>query len=253
VDNHYYYIFYFCFFSPCFDKTTIYDMVQYIRSDKTTASMRDKINIILFQRFQPIVHRMVYDFTAHHQYKCKRIDKEELFHYGCTGLYHAVRKYKGTQPFFPYAKLYIRGQLYTCLTNRHPISTINKKERRKRKTSEQLSQELINPIKDNSYLGRRTNIESSHINPAHTHTTENNHLSCDHNRLHYSHIWQYIQTLPLFVQRIFYYKYDYFLQVIRTNKHIAELMCTSEEYVRQTLRENIVDVIYNSSLSFTLQ
>lgn len=218
-------------------KTQLFDMVQYIKSPETTPSMREKVNLILFERFQPLVHKMVYDFTKFHKRKCKHVSKTELFNYCCTGLFHAVRKYKGVQPFYPYASLYIRGQLYTCITNNHPISKKTKTHRRKRRL--QIDQPYQNPystIYENAYLGTRTFITSP--------------ISQSPTRLQYHYIWERIHSLPLFVQRIFHYKYDYFLQIIRSNQDVAILMCTSEEYVRQMLRENIIRVIYNSTIEY---
>jgi hypothetical protein len=42
-------------------------------------------------------------------------------------------------------------------------------------------------------------------------------------------------SLTPFLKRIFYLKYNIDFKPIRSNRHIAELMCCSEEYIRKSL------------------
>ena len=51
----------------------------------------------------------------------------------------------------------------------------------------------------------------------------------------YGEIWNEINELDPFVKRCIYLKYDYDFKKIRSNKHVAELMCCSEENIRKRL------------------
>ncbi len=47
-------------------------------------------------------------------------------------------------------------------------------------------------------------------------------------------------NLNLLKKKIFYYKFDFKLNKIRSNYRISQLMCCSEEYVRRILKEKIL-------------
>ena len=51
---------------------------SYIKSPETSDSMRQKVNIILFQRHIPLVNKKVNNFKKFHYQKCKHIDKDYL-------------------------------------------------------------------------------------------------------------------------------------------------------------------------------
>ena len=56
-------------------------------------------------------------------------------------------------------------------------------------------------------------------------------------------LWIKIENLDPFLKRIFYLKYDFEFNIIRSNKHISELMCCSEENIRKNLVKTIKGII----------
>jgi DNA-directed RNA polymerase sigma subunit (sigma70/sigma32) len=52
-------------------------------------------------------------------------------------------------------------------------------------------------------------------------------------------MWEKINKLDAFSKRIMYLKYDNEFNKIRSNKIIGELMCCSEENIRQNLRKTL--------------
>jgi hypothetical protein len=61
----------------------------------------------------------------------------------------------------------------------------------------------------------------------------------------YKNLWEKINNVDLFSKKIIYLKYDYEFNKIRSNKHISELMCCSEENVRKNLVKTIIKITKN--------
>ena len=61
----------------------------------------------------------------------------------------------------------------------------------------------------------------------------------------YKNLWEKINNIDLFSKRIIYLKYDFEFNKIRSNKHISELMCCSEENIRKKLVETIQKLVLN--------
>jgi hypothetical protein len=61
----------------------------------------------------------------------------------------------------------------------------------------------------------------------------------------YLEIWNKINKLDFFTRQMFYYKFDFYFNKIRSNKHISELMCCSEENVRKNLVKTIIKITKN--------
>ena len=210
------------------------DLQYYVSSNKTTPSMRKKAQCILFHRHLPLVYSKVSNFRSFHRRKCKHIVKDDLLFYGYKGLYNCVQNYNGRSNFVKFASIYINGALYTGLTAHTPISKQSKKERGKA---------YIRNYNDdnhkNIYLNTRDYLK-----------TNIHHQKFDH-FYNYAKIWKFVDTLPPFSRRLFHYKFDFWLEKKRTNAHIAELMCCSEEWVRRNIHKVIVQ-INNTSLDIHL-
>ena len=73
-------------------------------------------------------------FKKYHKQKCYNINIEDIILSSKLGLFKSIKKYKGTYNFENYAKKYIQGELYKCLTDFHEINNIPKSIRRKRKS-----------------------------------------------------------------------------------------------------------------------
>ena len=172
-----------------------------------------------------------------HKYKCKHIHISELISYSTFGLYKSILKYNGHYGFIRFSTFYVNGELYKGLTNAYSISTISKYERMKSK-------------KLNTRDNKDTIILASFDEEWKFNRKDNPYAVANLEQLNYNEkmreIWEIIQKQDAFTYRILCLKYDYEFNVIRTNKHIASLMCCSEEYVRKKItlcKTNISQVI----------
>lgn len=199
---------------------------------QTTPSMKQKIETIVFHRHLPLLHRMTTDFRKFHRRKSQNILLDDMQAFAYKGLLDATRKYNGKHNFVHYAKIYIQGALYKSLTTHHPISTIPKDIHRKKTTQ-------FDPYtyekRKNMYLEKRDTLQST-VEP-------NNYNKHSHSIQYeqYNHIWDKIQTFSPFTSRCFRLKFNFFFQVVRSNKQVAELMCCSEELVRRHISTHILE------------
>ena len=193
-------------------------IIQQYKSDrKLTDSMRDKVDYILFRRHIPLVYGMANSFTRVHRYKTKNI-KDDIILYGYKGLYDSVKNYDGKRLFNNYARIHIKGSMYKCMTDNYIISKISKSERRKN-----IFKRKTHIVEERSYLSGRDYL--SHVS--------------DIDNIEYIRYWNKINMFDPFIRRIFYYKFDYMFNKVRSNKQIAELMVCSEEYIRKIIKNNI--------------
>jgi len=192
---------------------------SYIVSVDTTESMRQKIHYILFERHIPLVYGITNAFRNEHYRKSKNIGKDDMISYACKGLYDAVKKYNGRSSFVYYAKIYINGELYNCLTINNPITIMSKQQRRQKVEN---TQSEYFEIRKNIYLDKRDYLPSVKQLP---------------NVIVYSYMetWNKINSFPPFVKRCFHLKFDFYFNKVRSNRHVAELMCCKEEWVRRNI------------------
>ena len=218
-----------------------WNVISTALQNPTISSQSKKyISHFLFTRFQPFVFSHIKHFSRFHKNKCKHISSEELLTYGKMGLYKACIKYRGNSSFTKYASIYIKGALYNCMTKNHPISKTPARIRKRKNIGTQpYNYETLGYIQPNIYLGTNKVIKSSII---HEFSLE------QHSK--YKKIWDKINTHPnIIVRRIFHYKFDYYFNVIRSNKRISFLMCCTEENIRKHVSKNIMLLIYNSTKS----
>lgn len=208
-----------------------------IKSPETTSTMREKINLILFHRHLPLVHRMVRDFRKFHKYKSLNIHVADMNTYAYKALSDATRKYDGNHNFAKYAKIYINGGLYKSLTVHNPITSVPKKIRAKH--VENLNDDRFQ-TRENIYLNTRDFVQS-----------DNTRDDADYihfpNYDDYRKMWSKIEAFQPFAARCFRLKFDFFFNKIRSNKRIAELMCCSEELVRRSIANHIQILVSNTT------
>tara|TARA_B100001063_G_C16771706_1_gene562032 strand:- start:69 stop:692 length:624 start_codon:yes stop_codon:yes gene_type:complete len=185
--------------------------------------MMEKVNYIIFMRHVPLVCSTAKLLGQIHKRKTLNI-KQDMLVYGYRGLYDSVRKYDGRRLFINYAKIYIKGSIYKCITDNYTISKIPITERRKSVLKRKpVYQEYENKYKHTTYLRGL------------------DYLSCANNdrRDDLLYFWVEINRLDPFVKRLFYYRFDHLFNIKHTNKEVADLMCCSEEHVRQTIKKHI--------------
>lgn len=169
------------------------------------------------------------NFKRVYKYKCAHIPLEELTQYSSLGLWKAVQNYNGNTRFDIYAEWYVMGELYEGLTQLYPISNVSKYER---KMKNKLQPGYLYKKKiSTKFVGSENWMFGS---------KEDNIPNMED----YEEYWRKINenTTP-FQKRIFSLRYDFFLDIIRTNKHVAELSGCSEEYVRRENKKTIQNIL----------
>ena len=184
----------------------------------------------LFQDYHAWSISKARNFKRVYKYKCAHISLEELTQYSSLGLWKAVQNYNGNTRFDIYAEWYVMGELYEGLTQLYPISNVSKYER---KMKNKLQPGYLYKKKiSTKFVGSENWMFDS---------TEENNIP---NMEDYTEYWHKINenTTP-FQRRIFSLRYDFFLDIIRTNKHVAELSGCSEEYVRRENHKTIQKIL----------
>ena len=153
---------------------------------------------------------------------------DDLLCYGYKGLYDSVRKYNPEYNFVQFAQIYIKGALYKAISVHNPISKQSMKERRKRVVYQDAA---IYELRRNYYLRHNDFMVSP--KPIY----EDDYL--------YAQIWNNINDFKPFTKRLFYLKFDFYLNKIRSNKEVALLMECSEEWVRRNIHNHVKTLAHN--------
>jgi RNA polymerase sigma factor (sigma-70 family) len=209
-------------------------MQNLIQQNITTTSMREKINYILYKRHIPLTNKLVKEFKKFHKYKSKLIQYKDYQQYAHIGLLHAIKNYNGKSLFYKYARTYIFGSLYKCMTHHYPITKQKSFQRQTRKIMKKYTFEscgVQNGVTGNNwYLGKSDYIKSN--------------LGFE-NYEDKRNIWILINSLPPLSRRILHYKFDYNFNVIHSNRNISYYFGCSEETIRKHLKLAILYIIQN--------
>jgi RNA polymerase sigma factor (sigma-70 family) len=169
----------------------------------STPAQRLSVQNILYRSHENWAEGLARKFKQFHRYKCRDIQTQDLVLAGKMGLYRSSRNYNGQTTFSKYAELYVKSELFRTMTRHISMSA---------------SEQTFEPIKSDgiSPLDKLMDQET------------------------YMDIWRQIDEFgDPFLTRIFWLKYDSEFNVIRKNKHVAELMCCSEETIRQQLKKGV--------------
>jgi DNA-binding CsgD family transcriptional regulator len=195
------------------------DIKTILQNKKTTPVMRDKVNKIIYNHYENYAFYQAVNFKKKHSFKCKHIRVDELFIYSSRGLCKSIQKYNSSYPFIPHVNIYILHELLLGMSELQPISKIPKSRRMyKMNTNMKYSQ--------TTYFGN----DEFEVFDESVHKTTNEDMQ------EYENYWRMINDLNPMSKQIFNYKYDIYFNKIRTNKQVAELMCYSEEYIRQHIQ-----------------
>jgi RNA polymerase sigma factor (sigma-70 family) len=210
--------------------------INRILVDQThTPIQKQQINTVIYKNYEIWAINQALNFKKLHKYKCKSISKSEINLYARMGLYKAIINYNPEKlkniSFALYALIYIRGELYKCITELHPITTVSKYVRRKgKKSMPKFINNETNPT--NSFLhifqedsfdkySKQTYIEK------HEYRTD-------------KELWEKIDyDMPIshMTKKIIKLKFTYDFLKKRSNKQIAEIVGCSEETVRQQINQ----------------
>lgn len=210
-------------------KQNYYSITQLLQNKHLTVEQRNKLNRVMYNCYEKWAIKRAVLFKDKHKYKCSRIPLNELILYSKVGLHKATLNYNGRSNFTNYSAFYVDGQIRQALTDSYSLSILPKKLRKMSKKNMNSSE--IKNYKELLEMKTFTNIE-------HWSKNSNKHILDHYNDLEdYRVVWDKINKLDPFTKRVVFLKFDYRFNKVRTNKHVAQLMCCSEEYIRITLKK----------------
>ena len=212
--------------------------IKYIlKHPQRTNYMVETINQVLYQHYRYKAYNIAYEFKGKYSVLCSHISITELKQYASKGLLIAIKNYNPKYPFANHMSLYVNSQLYIGLSKLQPLTTIPIHLRLSKKWKNEnkfLYKRLTNTklVGNDNYL--YDIIQQTKIKP--------NHLENISNYQMLTEIWSIINTLDIEYQQIMKYKYYFHLQKLRSNRHVSQLMCCSDETIRKKLLiiENII-------------
>jgi DNA-directed RNA polymerase specialized sigma subunit len=186
-----------------------------------------QIRQIIYNNYYFWTVKKTKQFKQFHYYKCREISQQELNLYALTGLSKAIRNYKPTKyencSFNAYAKKYIIGELYIGMTELQALTIAPKNERKKnvfRRNVSMRHSSLVLMGDDEYHINENY---ATHLKPT---------------KRDYEDLWIQINASACspVIKEIFYLKFSFDFNKIRSNQQIANMLGYSEEYVRQQLR-----------------
>ena len=212
--------------------------IKYIlKHPQRTNYMVETIHQVLYQHYRYKAYSIAYDFKVKYSVLCSHISTIELNQYASKGLLLAIKNYNPKYPFSNHMSLYVNSQLYVGLSKLQPLTTIPihlRLSKQWKKENNLLYKRLTNTklVGNDNYL--YDIIQPIKMKP--------NHLENISNYQMLTEIWCIINCLDIEYQQIMKYKYDFHLQKQRSNEHVAQLMCCSDETIRKKLLiiENII-------------
>jgi RNA polymerase sigma factor (sigma-70 family) len=213
--------------------------------------MKKQVHYWIYSAYEPWAIKQAYDFKKRHPFKSRSINIDDYILSSKIGLYKSIKNYQGTSPFVRYSEIYIRGELYHCLTDFHLLTNVPKNLRKKHKES-------LTPQERKKYKNqlRTTLVEyKDYWKFDKCYHTQQDRTPLTHffQKMKDAELANQIKdSLPVepAIQQVFYRKFNTDFVSIKSNRVIAEQMGYSEEWVRekvklciQRLRENFPSLI----------
>ena len=202
-----------------------------IRDQKLSNNQRIIINNILFDAYYNWSIKKAIEFKSIHKYKCSNIKNEELIFYSQIGLYKSIHKYNGKFNFINYSSIYIKSELLKLLTDKYSLSLIPKKNRMNSKYN--LSSIELKKYKYLLNINLFSKFEPFHLELFMNNKDEDILGKLSKKYEFEENINNLFINIPPLTKKIIYLKY--FNDKKYTNKQLSELMCCSEETIRQKL------------------
>jgi hypothetical protein len=213
-------------------------------------NMRNKINSVLFNYFEKWAIHQAFVFKKYHCFKCRSIKGEELGIYAIKGLVDGIRNYNGKSKFIDYIKIYINSQLLKGMTDLQPLTFIPKHVRRSKNwmskiTKHQKNKKYLKKTLNPSFIGTNNWMVEKNQKEE---TTQLEKIIDDE---YIANVWLKINDIDEYSKNIFYLKYNYQFEKIRSNKNISLIMNCSEEKVRKNLKQtkNYINETFLSNMN----
>jgi hypothetical protein len=202
-----------------------------LKHPQRTDYMVNTIHQVLYQHYKYKAYGAAYEFKMKYSKLCEHIPTTEMNQYAAKGLMMAIKNYNPTYPFSIHMLLYVNSQLYSGLSDLHPLTTIPKTLRLSKKWRNEnkvLYKNLTNTklVGNDYYLYDISQGKNS---------SKTNHLENISKYQHLLEIWTIVNSLDIEYQKIMKYKYNFHLQKIRNNTRVAQLMSCSDETIRKKL------------------
>ena len=194
---------------------------------------KKKTQKILFEHSKPFAYKK-YDTFVNNSKVAKRFynpKKHILLTYGYMGLWKAIINYSGHGNFYKYADIYVDSELKRGMTDIFGSSILPHRFRVNKK-----------------FMANNTNIyRKSFVLPlSFSDTTQNKYKTQtkEYSFYEFYELYQLINNHLTPTEKLYFnYKYDVFSgRTIRTNRHVAELMCVSDKRVYNQLNEIIIKI-----------
>lgn len=205
-----------------------------ITHPKITPIIRNKVNQLIYSKYETWAIHKAYVFKRTHRYNSRNINIQDLILYSLEGLQKATTKYNGKSSFHTYAEIYVNGQLYVGLTGLQSITNIPKQIRKqKEKTNYPIYKKRLNT----QFVGYNDYWIFDKLEKQEKQEKEGEEFIQE--------FWKQINNniTNAFTRSVFHYKYNYYLDKIRSNKEISIQMNCSEETIRQHLKNSMI-IIY---------
>jgi hypothetical protein len=208
-----------------------------LKHPQSTPYMIDTVHQILYHQYQYKAMEMAFDFKKKYSIQTKHIQFLELKIYASKGLLMAIKNYNPDYPFINHMRLYVKGQLHQGMSDLHPLTILPKTMRLSKKWKNE-NKKTYNSLIKTTFVGNDDYLYEKNM----SRYKVNNHKEYEI----FIQIWSIIHNLDIEYQRIMRYKYNFFLEKVRSNNEVAELMCCSDEcvrkkivYVKNTIREKL--------------
>ena len=211
-----------------------WSQIKYIlKHPQRTSDMVNTIQQVLYCHYVGKTDSIAYEFKKKYSKLCRHISMTEMKQYSSKGLLLAIKNYNPKYPFSTHMSLYVRSQLYIGLSDLQPLTSLPRHLRLSKKWKNE-NNRLYKRLTSTKLVGNDDylyNLVQS--------KNDLEHFSRNENLIE---IWSVVNSLDIEYQKIMSYKYNSQLEKIRSNSHVAELMCCSDETIRKKLLiiENII-------------
>jgi RNA polymerase sigma factor (sigma-70 family) len=197
-----------------------------------TVPTREKLNSVLFDKYEEWACNHARLFKRKHYILCKEIKINELELFALNGLNKAIIRYNPHYIFHKYALIYIYSCLYESVSNQQTMNIIPSYIRKDknhpwRLKNKKMYLNMIDPI----FVGDDDFKLELGIDE------NNNPLKIFEHSNSINELWNFIQKELDFTSfTVFKYKYNTDFEKVMSNKELSDLMGCSEETIRKNLK-----------------